>query len=348
MIGGVGAKTYCDNSCTFFEYLMNETGQKAYYVLSKHSKDLEKVRKLGPVLYKDSIKANYFSLSAKALVFSSGLKGDIVRINEKYLSRAVKVNLQHGVFGLKNNTIKYEADFSVTCGEEEAKLKAPLLGKGQELILTGFPQHDKLITESIKITPDKKTIFYMPTWREWFVGKDSFKESDFYANFTSFLTNPRLLAFLRENGIKINCYLHRNNMKYYSDLPDDLFNENICLLPENTNIQQQILISSLLITDYSSVSWEFLLLKKGVIFYQFDQSEYLKQRGSLLDFDKGIFGPICKSADECIDLLMESTESGYDKLLDLSWRDKFFTHYDGKNCERIYKKILIELARCKK
>ena len=128
----------------------------------------------------------------------------------------------------------------------------------------------------------------------------------------------------------------------------DSFNENICLLPESTNIQQQILISSLLITDYSSVSWEFLLLKKGVIFYQFDQSEYLKQRGSLLDFDKGIFGPICKSADECIDLLMESTESGYDKLLDLSWRDKFFTHYDGKNCERIYKKILIELARCKK
>ena len=65
-------------------------------------------------------------------------------------------------YALKKNKIQLQADISVSNGEEEARIKAPLLRPYQKQVITGFPQHDKLILEPAKQGSTQKMIFYMP------------------------------------------------------------------------------------------------------------------------------------------------------------------------------------------
>src|SRR5699024_6201365 len=58
--------------------------------------------------------------------------------------------------------------------------------------------------------------------------------------------------------------------------------------------------SSLLITDYSSVAWDFYYLKKPVAFFQFDYATYEELQGSYIDLKKDLFGEKFTDADTLI------------------------------------------------
>src|SRR5699024_4483313 len=60
---------------------------------------------------------------------------------------------------------------------------------------------------------------------------------------------------------------------------------NINFLDESTNIQSQIVKSKMLITDYSSILFDFLYLNKEIILYQFDREKYYaKTPGSYIEY----------------------------------------------------------------
>src|SRR5699024_4512622 len=59
--------------------------------------------------------------------------------------------------------------------------------------------------------------------------------------------------------------------------------------------------SSLLITDYSSVSWNFYYFKKPVAFFQFDYATYEELQGSYIDLKKDLFGERFTDADKPIE-----------------------------------------------
>jgi teichoic acid glycerol-phosphate primase len=72
------------------------------------------------------------------------------------------------------------------------------------------------------------------------------------------------------------------------------------------NINYLLLITDLLITDYSSIPFEFSLLEKPMIFFTYDLEEYSKSRGFWEDFHSNVPGPIAKNTEEVIQLIKEN------------------------------------------
>jgi CDP-glycerol glycerophosphotransferase (TagB/SpsB family) len=132
--------------------------------------------------------------------------------------------------------------------------------------------------------------------------------------------------------------------EFFDDFTKEFDLQSVNLLPQNIDLQKIIVDSSLLITDYSSVCWDFLFLDKPVLFYQFDLDEYEKKRGAYLDLKKDLFGPVAYDAASAADLVRQFVENGYEteKYRDqmdrmLKWA---FAFRDDGNCERICKYIL--------
>ena len=97
--------------------------------------------------------------------------------------------------------------------------------------------------------------------------------------------------------------------------------------------------SSLLVTDYSSVSFDFAYMKKPIIYTQFDYDEYRKKhyKKGYFDYILDGFGPVCSDIGVCIDNIIEEIKDGCKiKKKYLKRIQKFFAFFDRKNNERIY------------
>ena len=103
------------------------------------------------------------------------------------------------------------------------------------------------------------------------------------------------------------------------------------------NEQELLLISDILITDYSSIMIEFGLLSKPIIFFAYDLDNYLSnERGFYLDYKKDLPGPIVYSTEELINAI--------DEGIDTSKLDSFIKTQvdavDGRASERIVDAII--------
>lgn len=95
-----------------------------------------------------------------------------------------------------------------------------------------------------------------------------------------------------------------------------------------------------MITDYSSVVFDFNYLKKPSIFYHFDVNDYLKHRGSYVDLSRELVGDIAYTKDEVIKYINEYVQKDFKyKPKYLIKSKKYYARHDKKNFERIYKEI---------
>ena len=105
------------------------------------------------------------------------------------------------------------------------------------------------------------------------------------------------------------------------------------------NYQSLLSQSSLLITDYSSVSFDFAYMKKPIIYTQFDYDEYRKKhyKKGYFDYNLDGFGAVCSDIGVCIDNIIEELKDGCKiKKKYLKRIQKFFAFFDRKNNDRIY------------
>src|SRR5690606_7135001 len=66
------------------------------------------------------------------------------------------------------------------------------------------------------------------------------------------------------------------------------------------DIQELYLLADMLITDYSSVMFDYALLKRPILLYCYDLDEYITRRGMYFDFAEKAPGPVCKTIEELI------------------------------------------------
>ena len=97
-------------------------------------------------------------------------------------------------------------------------------------------------------------------------------------------------------------------------------------------VNDWLFVSDILITDYSSVIYEFSLLKKPMLFYAFDQAEYVEQRDFYESYEETVPGEICQTLDELIEHLYQDNIP-MDKIE--SFIQKNFEYMDGKATERV-------------
>ena len=106
--------------------------------------------------------------------------------------------------------------------------------------------------------------------------------------------------------------------------------------------QSLLSTSSLLITDYSSVFFDFAYLKKPIIYSQFDYDEYRKNhyKKGYFDYRKDGFGDVVVNEADVIKCVFDSYNNDFKlKPTFEKKHDDFFQLYDNKNNERIYEEI---------
>ncbi|GEP84536.1 teichoic acid biosynthesis protein [Staphylococcus piscifermentans] len=182
-------------------------------------------------------------------------------------------------------------------------------------IPSGFPRNDMIFdalnhTESIKkslnIPSNKKIILYAPTWRE---GKSSDIKLDI-ENMQKQLGNDFILLVRAH-------YMVSNNMDIRQYYP---FAINVSNYP---SIEELYAISDVLITDYSSVMFDYAYLKRPMLFYAYDLEKYLySERGTYLDYEKIVPGPVIRNTDALIDELQNLNS------LNSRYKDKYQQFYD--------------------
>lgn len=119
--------------------------------------------------------------------------------------------------------------------------------------------------------------------------------------------------------------------KEYSDFAYNVTDE--------LTIDEAMISSDILITDYSSLLFEFALLYKPIILYPYDLEDYLDSRGLYLDYEEYAIGDIVYNNDELI-LAIKNACSDYDYQKNKEFNNYFMSACDGNSTERIVSKII--------
>ncbi|MBR2558417.1 MAG: CDP-glycerol glycerophosphotransferase family protein [Methanobrevibacter sp.] len=188
-----------------------------------------------------------------------------------------------------------------------------------------FENHDidKLKEKFCKrydIDSKKKIILYAPTFRD----EEKYNNVFDYLNLEDFNNN------LGEEYV-LALRLHPKIKDFYKgDISSD---GDYIDCSDFRDEQELLLISDILISDYSSIMIEFALLEKPIVFFVYDFDSYLNnERGFYFDFEKTVPGPIVYDSEELISVIKN-------KDFDESKRSKFvktqFNQFDGKSSERV-------------
>lgn len=102
-------------------------------------------------------------------------------------------------------------------------------------------------------------------------------------------------------------------------------------------INELLLVTDVLITDYSSVCFEYALLNKPMIFFSYDVDDYIRKRDFYYDYFDFIPGPLAKTSDQMISIIKEE-KYNFDQID--SFVHYFFDDLDGKASERVIDQIV--------
>ena len=180
----------------------------------------------------------------------------------------------------------------------------------------------------------KKIILYTPTHRDY---ETNLTDHD-KRSVLGFDYNPITFeTFLRENGIVFICKLHpkQNALVVENELPEGL----ILHKPDpRYGLTELMQVSDGLVTDYTSVYFDYLLLDKPIIFNYYDLEVYKKERGVPCEPMSAISaGDIVDNENQMKEALLNTdlNKENYAQMRSFV-RNLFFTCQDTRTCERVY------------
>lgn len=213
------------------------------------------------------------------------------------------------------------------------------------LKLTGIGRYDGLINN------DQKQILLSPTWRmynampvttsegEQRAYNPEFKTTTYYKIYNDLINNKKLIDTAKRTGYKIKYVLHPILSSQVDDFTPDPYVEVVSSVGD-FNYETAFQQSSLMVTDYSGVQFDFAYMRKPLVYFHPSQLPAHYEDGGFF-YDTMGFGEICTESDELVDLLCEYMENNCQmKEKYLKRVEDFYKFDDHNNCERIYKEIL--------
>ena len=337
-----------DNAYHLYKFFREKHPElNAYYVITKNSADREKIEQYGNIVNYRSIKhyllfiVSKYKISTHIMGFSPNFYF-YTKMAKKLKLRGYKIFLQHGVT-TSNLKALYKSEKLLDvfiCG---AKPEYDFISKNfgydnNELKYTGFSRYDSLYN----IEP-KNQILCMPTWRRYVTDNHGkfIKNSEYVTLWNSFLNNPRLIKALKENNLNLIFYPHYQFQKYLSAFSSSC-SEVVIASFNDYDVQQLLKESKLLITDYSSVYFDFAYMKKPVVYYQFDKERFFGEHydKGYFDFENMGFGEVTNTENELIESTISYINNKFESSPEYLERcDAFFQLHDSQNCQRIFNVI---------
>ena len=255
-----------------------------------------------------------------------------------------RVFLQHGITINDGPWLHFENTnyklFITGCSYEDEYIKEKFNYPEGHVKLTGFARFDGLHNFEV----DKNLLLIMPTWREEINFKNAkksfdFKNTKYYQYWSSLLNNPDFLNLIEKYNKKVIFYLHREFQQYvgeFSKISDRIIIGN----SKEYDVQGLLKKANYLISDYSSVIFDFAYMRKFVGLYQFDEEDFRRAQYNpgFLDYHKS---PLFKWTSNSSDLIkvLDDCFKKDDYQINMKYINEYFPFYDNHNCERIYHAI---------
>ncbi|KAF0819026.1 glycerophosphotransferase TagB [Bacillus sp. ZZV12-4809] len=256
---------------------------------------------------------------------------------------------QFGIYDPSNNSrsekaiVRFYKVYSqfhkiVVGSENMAKIFSEAFNANKNKILrTGIPRTDLFFdqnrTEKIKenmlrsfpMLKNKRKILYAPTYREAELKLFSL-ELDLQKLYDKFSDDTVLLLRLHPAIGELK--------KFDADFSD--FVIDCSAYP---NINDLLFVSDYLITDYSSIPFEYALLEKPMIFYPYDLEAYKSERGFWEDYAEFVPGPVAFSTEEIIEII-EQDLIDYEKIK--RFKDEWNQYSNGNSSEKLIRALSIK------
>lgn len=338
-----------ENGLIFFRYILNNKKQiTPYYIINEDSEDIANFsyKELKNVIFMDTERHYNVALQADAFIGTHDIEYFVPYSIDKINTEAKKIFLQHGVMGRKRAEYhkyyyKHPFDMVVVSSDEEKKMfEKEFKYHPHEITVAGLPRFDSLFKKMNNNTVGKeKYILVMPTWREWINFSQPFSQSEYFKKFRDLITNKRLQGILRDKKIKLLFYPHYRMQPYlhhFLQLENDVL--KIVELGKIT-VQNLLVDAELLITDYSSVSFDMNFMEKPVIFYHFDEKRFFES-GILRPIKETFIGDICQEEDLIVNSIESYIDNDFKEKKEIKESKKQVIKYnDNQNSERIYQAI---------
>lgn len=349
---GFGLK-FMGNPKYFFLWLIRKK-KKSYnfYWVTRNKSLYRELQNKFPVVYLYSIKGIWSVFRASLLIVEQSSK-DIVGTGF-LLGKFRILNTLHGT-PIKNLSIddqvrsrnpsdilfKYGITWErkeytmIACSEDTAdKLRRSLPHKS--IYILGYPRDDiffdnKIIykdyLKALNLTGYKKIFLYAPTLRDY-----------------KGLTSPFSTNFLKKLNVYLNkheyIFLIRTHPLAYDKIDISGLSNIVDITKTIDDIQEILIHTDVLIADYSSLIFDYLLTRRPIIFYPFDYKNYIKHsRNMYYDYFSEMPGPFARNEKELF--LLISTVSNWAK--DVTYKKnytvfnrRFNKYQDGKSSERLY------------
>nr|MDH3078136.1 CDP-glycerol glycerophosphotransferase family protein [Bacillus velezensis]MDH3098463.1 CDP-glycerol glycerophosphotransferase family protein [Bacillus velezensis] len=199
-----------------------------------------------------------------------------------------------------------------------------------QLLKTGIPLTDVYYEEhkpELKHKWPKKIILYAPTFRDY--DMQSFRSPFTEEQLTNALNGEYILLVKLHPAV-----LHQISASFESELIKNV---------SDMRLHDLLKAADILITDYSSVPFEFALLNKPIFFFTYDLEEYDQKRGLIDNYTSVIPGKACHDSEA---LLEEMTKKPFRAEELKRFSDKWNMYSDGNSSEALLKFAETKMKNC--
>jgi CDP-glycerol glycerophosphotransferase len=245
----------------------------------------------------------------------------------------------------KENVFKQSRDWNYMLSDNPHSSKcftSAYMLEQHQLLEAGYPANDPMyapdkeqraeqLKEQLGIPKDKKVILYAPTWRD-----DEFIDTGEYG-FNLALDVDKM----REQFSDEYVLLMRLHYLVVERLDKKMFDDFVMNVSSYDDITDLYLLTDLIITDYSSVFFDFANLKRPMLFYMYDLENYRDNlHGFYLNIQEILPGPILRTNEEVFDAIanIDRVEEEYKEKYD-AFYEEFCCWDDGHAAERVVKEV---------
>lgn len=324
LINSLGGKRFADSPKAIFDYLRSHEEFNrlklvwAFEDPSQFDTGVENIKMDSWVYFKTALKAKYWISNVN---IERGL--NFKKKSTRYL------NTWHGVPlkligndcpGRKDYDMSYVDYFCYSGPFEFSIYQSAFRLKADSLLLTGLPRNDELYhvdekrilytRKKLNIPEGKKVMFYAPTWRDSVDGGKTYNLAppvDF-VKWEKELGDEYVLLFRAHHFTTEHMKIDFNSfIRDASNYPD---------------INELMIVSDVLISDYSATIFDFCILERPIVSFAYDLDDYKQSRGLYIDLPSELPCGIVKTEDEVISQIKSMDYSDSCKRVKL-FKEKF-------------------------
>ena len=292
---------YADNTRALFECVQKRKNIRAIWI-SKNKSVVEEVRELGyEAYYYASLKGIAVQLRAKYVFVTNGISD----VNHAFMGRAVFINVWHGV-PLKK--IGYDDSYAANWDSVPRKIRDKIVNValGREYVVATSETIANIYESAFRrpkeqilcLGQPRNDVFFKPRDKQWFQGKKIIlyapthrKEGKETMALSKLFQLDKWNAFCET----YDYYFVVKKHFYHKGEQEQLEPYARILDVTGQTIDTQLLLmeTDILITDYSSIYIDYMLLNRPILFYAYDYEAYLKEdRQMYFEYESVAPGPI--------------------------------------------------------